>query len=199
MVILDKETVARCISQALNPMVVLTVVILLVAVEEPGADVQVAIFTSILFIFSVLIPVLQVLYMRWRGQINHLFIAERHKRLRALFFAVGSFWLGFVVLDILGAPSALRALMGCVAVLGSLVLCITRQWKISLHAVGIWACYAIIMNIYSTGAWFAMVPACAVSWARLALGAHSTAQVLGGSVVGVAIPFLFFYLVGFGV
>lgn len=199
MVVLSIQAFAQHISRVLNPMVVLTVVIVLVAVEEPDTGGHIAIFTSILFIFSVLIPVLMVLHMRWQGQINHLFIAERHKRLRVLYFVIGSFWLGVVVLDILGAPLALRALMGCVAVLGSMALFITWQWKISLHAVGIWACYAIVMTTYGAGAWLAIVPAGAVSWARLALGAHSLAQVLVGSVMGIVVPCIFFYLMGAGV
>ncbi|MDP6041337.1 MAG: hypothetical protein QGG64_22510 [Candidatus Latescibacteria bacterium] len=199
MAVFSKEMLARHISRILNPMVVLTFVIVLVAVEEPGADIHVAILASILFTFSVLIPILLVLYMRWKGQINHLFIAERHRRLRALFFVTGSFWLGCGILNILSAPLGLRVLMGCVAVLGGLALFVTWQWKISLHAVGIWACYAIIMSIYGANAWFAIVPACAVSWARLALRAHSLAQVLGGSVMGVVVPVLFFYLMGAGV
>ncbi len=185
-----KEKFAVWVSRVLNPVFVLGVVIVLVSLEASGAGTWIVLCVLIALFFTVFAPWGVVLYMRRRGEISALFIPERRDRLRPLFFFTVSSWMGVGILYLLHSPPALYALMVCVAVQGTMALLITMQWKISLHAMGLWASCAIVFALY--GSWWAVVPAVLVSWARLVLQAHSVSQILVGSIVGAGVTFLIF-------
>ena len=136
---IDKEKFAMCISRVLNPVFVLGVVIVLVSLEASGSGTWIVLCVLVALFFSVFAPWGVVLYMRRRGEISELFIPKRRDRLRPLFFYFASSWVGVGVLYLIHSPPALYALMVCVAVLSTLSLLITMQWKISLHAMGLWA------------------------------------------------------------
>ena len=187
---IDKEKFALCISRVLNPVFVLGVVIVLVSLEASGSGNWIVLCVLIALFFSVFAPWLVVLYMRRRGEISELFIPERRDRLRPLFFFTMSSWMGVGILYLIHSPPALYALMVSVAVLSTVALLITMQWKISLHAMGLWAACGVVIALY--GNWWAAVPAGLVSWARLVLQAHSVSQILVGSILGAGIAFLIF-------
>ena len=186
----NKEKFAMCVSRVLNPVFVLGVVIVLVSLEASGSGTWIVLCVLIALFFTVFAPWLVVLYLRRRGEISELFIPERRDRLRPLFFYFASSWVGVGVLYLIHSPPALYALMVCVAVQGTIALLITMRWKISLHAMGLWAACGVVIALY--GSWWAVVPAGLVSWARLVLHAHSVSQILVGSVVGAGIAFLIF-------
>lgn len=186
----NKEKFALYISRVLNPVFVLGVVIVLVSFEASGSGTWIVLCVLIALFFTVFAPWLVVLYLRRWGEISELFIPERRDRLRPLFFYFASSWVGVGVLYLIHSPPALYALMVCVAVLGTVALLITMQWKISLHAMGLWAACGVVIALY--GSWWAVVPAGLVSWARFVLQAHSVSQILVGSVVGAGVAFLIF-------
>lgn len=187
---LDKEKFALCVSRVLNPVFVLGVVIVLVSFEASGSGAWIVLCVLVSLFFTVFAPWGVVLYMRRRGDISELFIPKRRDRLRPLLFYFASSWMGVGILYLIHPPPALYALMVCVAVQGTIALLITMQWKISLHAMGLWAACGVIIALY--GSWWAVVPAGLVSWARLVLQAHSISQILVGSVVGAGVAFLIF-------
>ncbi len=187
---MDKEKFARRVSQILNPMSVLAIVIALVSVKTSGSDIWIA--ALIAFSFGAIIPLCVVWRMRQRGEIGELFIPERIDRLRPLFLFMASSWLGVGVLHLMHPPPALGALMVCVAVLSALALLITTQWKISLHAVGLWAGCAVVIALYGSSGWWAVLPAGVASWARHMLRVHSVPQILAGGIVGAGVTFLIF-------
>lgn len=186
----DKEKFAMYISQVLNPVFVLGIVIVLVSLKASGSGTWIVLCALIALFFTVFAPWGVVLFMRRRGEISELFLPERHDRLRPLFFFMASSWLGVGTLYLIHSPPALYALMVCVAVQGTIALLITMQWKISLHAMGLWAACAVVIALY--GSWWAVVPSGLVSWTRLVLQAHSVSQILAGSIVGAGIAFLIF-------
>ncbi len=186
----NKEKFAMCVSRVLNPVFVLGVVIVLVSLEAPGSGTWSVLCVLIALFFTVFAPWGVVLYMRRRGEISELFIPERRDRLRPLFFYFASSWVGVGVLYLIHSPPALYALMVCVAVQGTIALLITMRWKISLHAMGLWAACGVVIALY--GSWWAVVPAGLVSWARFVLQAHSLSQILVGSIVGAGVAFFIF-------
>ncbi len=187
---IDKEKFAMYISQVLNPMIALGIVIVLVSLKASGSGPWIVLCALVALFFTVFAPWFAVLHMRRRGEISGLFIPECRDRLRPLFFFTVSSWMGVGFLYLIHSPPALYALMVCVAVQGTIALLITMQWKISLHAMGLWAACGVVIALY--GGWWAVVPAGLVSWARLVLQAHSVSQVLVGSIVGAGIVFLIF-------
>lgn len=186
----DKEKFAMCVSRVLNPVFVLGVVIVVLSFEASGSGTWIVLCVLVSLFFTVFAPWLVVLYMRRRGEISELFIPKRRDRLRPLFFFTVSSWMGVGILYLIHSPSALYALMVCVAVLGAVALLITMRWKISLHAMGLWAACGVVIALYSS--WWTVVPAGLVSWARLVLQAHSVSQVLVGSIVGAGVAFFIF-------
>ena len=186
----DQEKFALYISRVLNPMFVMGIVIVLVSLEASGSGIWIVLCVLIALFFTVFAPWLVVLYMRRRGEISELFIPERRDRLRPLFFFCTSSWMDVGILYLIHAPPALYALMVCVAVLGTVALLITMQWKISLHAMGLWAACGVVIALY--GSWWAVAPAGLVSWARFVLQAHSVSQILVGGIVGAGVAFLIF-------
>ena len=187
---LDKEKFALCVSRVLNPVFVLGIVIVVLSFEASGSGAWIVLCVLVSLFFTVFAPWGVVLYMRRRGDISELFIPKRRDRLRPLLFYFASSWMGVGILYLIHPPPALYALMVCVAVQGTIALLITMQWKISLHAMGLWAACGVIIALY--GSWWAVVPAGLVSWARLVLQAHSISQILVGSVVGAGVAFLIF-------
>ena len=191
----DKEKFARRMSQVLNPVSVLGIVIVLVSLKASGSGTWIVLCALIALFFTVFAPWFAVLHMRRRGEISELFIPERRDRLHPLFFFMASSYLGVGILYLIHSPPVLYALMACVAVQGTIALLITMRWKISLHAMGLWASFAIVIALYGSSGWWAVVPAGMASWARLVLRVHSVSQILVGSIVGAGVTVLiFFYL-----
>lgn len=186
----EKEKFAMYISRVLNPVFVLGIMIVLVSLKASGSGTWIVLCALIALFFTVFVPWGVVLFMRRRGEISELFLPERRDRLRPLFFFMASSWLGVGILYLIDSPPALYALMVCVAVQGTIALLITMQWKISLHAMGLWAACGVVIALY--GSWWAVVPAGLVSWARLVLQAHSMSQILVGSIVGAGVAFFIF-------
>ena len=197
---MDKATFAHRISLVLNPLVVLTILIALVAFEASKSSVHAAFFAFLAFFFSCVLPMIPVIHLRRLDKVDGWFIPERSKRIRPLLLAGASFWLGVAVFYVLEAPGVFDALMVCVAVSSVIAFFISIKWKISLHALGVWAGCVIVMILYGYAGWLAVVPAGLVSWARFALGLHSHGQILAGSVVGIGVAFAVFkYFLGGGV
>ena len=187
---LDKEKFAMYISRVLNPVFVLGIVIVVLSFEASGSGAWIVLCVLVSLFFTVFAPWGVVLYMRRRGDISELFIPKRRDRLRPLLFYFASTWIGVGILYLIHPPPALYALMVCVAILGTVALLITMRWKISLHAMGLWAACGVVIALY--GSWWTVVPAGLVSWARLVLQAHSVSQVLVGSIVGAGVAFFIF-------
>lgn len=185
-----KQKIAQRVSQVLNPMVALVGVIVLASVKADGAGVWTA--AMVVFVFGVLVPLCVGWHLLRRGEISEVFIPNRADRPRPLFLFATSAWLGAGVLYLMDAPQALNALMLCVAILSVIALVVTAHWKISLHALGIWAACAVVIALYGNSGWLAVVPAGMTSWARYALRVHSVPQILAGSIVGAGIAFFIF-------
>ena len=185
-----KQKFAQRVSLVLNPLFVLAIAIALVSVKASGAGVWTA--ALVVFVFGALVPLCVVWHMLRRGAIGEVFIPHRAERPRPLFSFAMSAWLGAGVLYVMDAPQALNALMLCVAILSVIALLVTMRWKISLHALGIWAACAAVIALYGNSGWLAVVPAGMASWARYALRVHSLPQILAGSIVGAGTAFFIF-------
>ena len=185
-----KQKFAQRVSLVLNPLFVLAIAIALVSVKASGAGVWPA--ALVVFVFGALVPLCVLWHMLRRGAIGEVFIPHRAERPRPLFSFAMSAWLGAGVLCVMDAPQALNALMLCVASLSVIALLVTMRWKISLHALGIWAACAAVIALYGSSGWLAIVPAGMASWARYALRVHSLPQILAGSIVGAGTAFFIF-------
>jgi len=90
------------------------------------------------------------------------------------------------------APRQVWVLMLCYVVNMLLAVAITTRWQISVHAMGVWSPLAALTFLFGPSAlWLVPVPV-AVSWARVALGAHSIAQVAVGGTLAASSTWLLF-------
>lgn len=138
-------------------------------------------------LFTGVIPYAFVLLGVRRGKwVNH-HIPDRQHRPAALLFGVGSIVAGLTAVVVLGAPRELVAL-----VVGQLVglcvaLAVTLAWKVSIHVAVAFGSVAILVIVFGPWLYLTAVAAAAVAWSRVALKAHTLAQVLGGGVIGAMI------------
>ncbi|HEY6492893.1 MAG TPA: hypothetical protein VIZ43_06435 [Trebonia sp.] len=119
-------------------------------------------------------------------------VRVREQRFVPIAVAMAANLAGVALLGALGAPHALIALI--LAVLCTLVagLVITTRWKISGHAIAAGFTATVLTGV--CGPWllaaFLAVPL--IGWSRVILGDHDRAQVIGGTLLGVAAALLVF-------
>jgi membrane-associated phospholipid phosphatase len=120
---------------------------------------------------------------RWDG--HH--VRDREGRLVPFLALIVLSSIGLALLIVLGAPWMLVALD--VTMVSALLVtgAITIWWKVSLHAA-VAAGAAVVLVVLHGPAWLlSSLVVAAISWSRVRLGDHTTAQVVGGSVVGAAV------------
>ena len=146
----------------------------------------------IAFFFSTLLAIATVIYLKKQGIVSDVDVSIREQRVQTLVYGTIYCGVGFLLLKYLNASPLVQGLMFCYAINTAIVWFITREWKISIHAIGLsgplvalWLHgfhYPIIMGII-------LVLLCI---SRVVLKAHTPAQVIVGS--GLAMSLAYFEL-----
>ena len=146
----------------------------------------------IAFFFSTLLAIATVIYLKKQGIVSDMDVSIREQRVQPLVYGTIYCGVGFLLLKYLNAFPLVQGLMFCYAINTAIVWFITREWKISIHAIGLsgplvalWLHgfhYPIIMGI-------TLVLLCI---SRVVLKAHTPAQVIVGS--GLAMSLAYFEL-----
>jgi membrane-associated phospholipid phosphatase len=146
----------------------------------------------IAFCFSTLLAIATVIYLKKQGIVSDMDVSIREQRVQPLVYGTIYCGVGFLLLKYLNALPLVQGLMFCYAINTAIVWFITREWKISIHAIGLsgplvalWLHgfhYPIIMGI-------TLVLLCI---SRVILKAHTPAQVIVGS--GLAMSLAYFEL-----
>lgn len=174
---------ARVLTEAFQPPVVVSVLLLISPAIEPGFPGTMW-FGLLGAFFVCVLPLAYVLVMVKLGRITDHHVSDRRQRTPLLLLALASVVAGLLVLQWLNGPVSIAvmiiALIGGIAVLAV----VSAFWKMSGHASAISA--AAVISVFMFG------PACmpllllipAVGWSRVVLRAHTLAQVIVGSVFG---------------
>ena len=135
----------------------------------------------------VLLPVALVKRVRKVWAIEDIY--DPGPQMRARILALGNivYLIGFIALKMIESGpimlwSAASFLSG-----GVLVWVISRYWKISIHAVGVSGGAVILLVAGGADLWPVVLAPLAVGWARLRSGAHTTGQLVAGSVLGAGV------------
>ena len=131
------------------------------------------------------------------GRLTDKHIRRRDQRLLPLALALASVVAGLAALLLFRATPAVVVLV--LGMLGALVVIVpvTAFWKISLHsAVAAGAATALTVTFGPYAAALAWPLTVLVAAARVALRAHTTAQVIAGGLVGFLVPFGVYLLAG---
>jgi len=198
--------VATVVSYGVNPLILPPLVYGLVLFHVGAPPTDVATGMGVGAVFLSLIPLAHVGWMWTRGEIGSLEIRDRRKRTDPFLVVLGA---GLAALLLVGALDLegrrlLAALLGCHLVNTSLLLGITRWWKISVHCSSVAGAVATLAfvrvhvpGVLMDGAFVGpavlgtgLVLVALLLWARVRSRAHTLGQATAGTALGLVAPYL---------
>lgn len=159
------------------------------------------IITFIVFVFTFLLPTLNLLILYKLKYVSSLRIENREERTFPLVMtSLCYFGLFYMIHDFNIWPAIkLFILGGGICILFSAIA--NLWWKISAHMIGIGGMLGVLMAICYYMQMPVFIPVCCcvmlaglIGFARLNLEAHTPAQVYGGFISGWALQFSLFFL-----
>lgn len=191
-----KETLARLITNVLNPFLVGFVVIVLMAFEGAGTTAEALKWAAISLALSVLPVLAAVIYLVRRKKLDGVFENPRRQRTGIYLLAGGLGIFSWWLLRYLDAPGALEATFAAGAAAVFVFTIINFFWKISIHAAFITGAAAVLIIVYGGPAAWVVLLIPGVIWARVRLKQHTPAQAGVGAILAAAIVVLVFW--GYG-
>ena len=176
---------ASAVSNILNPVVFVVLCIIMIGLQV--SDDVTWQHIAILVGFSLLVPILYLLWQISKGNITDFFMQHRDQRDWIYVVAFGSNLMAAWLLNHLKAPALIRfSIIVALCQIG--VMGIINQFsKISAHASVVTLFCCLVTMLY--GSWlllsFLLVPL--VGWGRITLQKHSFRQTTAGIVVSAAI------------
>ena len=196
---------AQALSWALHPFVLPLYLTLLLFSQTAFAfftpSVKYYLAGSIL-LYGVLLPMLSIVVLRYRGWLPDWKIAERRERLVPLMIGACCYMLCATTIGRVETAVFLRKFMVAAACCEMMCALVTTRWQISLHLTGMGAAVALltVMNILAVPSMFVpllwgIAAAGALASARLYLGRHTPLQLVAGFAGGflVTLTTLFFF------
>jgi membrane-associated phospholipid phosphatase len=121
-----------------------------------------------------------------RGRWEDRYVGAKRPRLIVLAFILASVAAGLALLVGFGAPRELSGYFACMLASVAVLAAITTVWKVSIHCAVAAGSVTVLTLLF--GPW--LVPAyllvALTAWSRVALKDHTAAQVIAGSLLGVA-------------
>jgi membrane-associated phospholipid phosphatase len=121
-----------------------------------------------------------------RGQWDDRYVGAKRPRLIVLAFIIASVAVGLALLVGLGAPRELSGYIGCMLASVALLAAITLVWKVSIHCAVAAGSVTIFTLLFGPNPIPAYLLVALTAWSRVVLKDHTTAQVIAGSLLGVA-------------
>jgi hypothetical protein len=183
------STLARVLTNALNPFAIFTALYAFVAFAEAVAS-EALLFLAVELLAAVAVAGYVVL-MRRRARVGDFWISARAERLTPALFLLAAFVGLLGALSLLDAPNDLFLLTLSIGLASATVAFITLFWKVSAHCtVAGHAAAAGLLLLGPLGLIFTL-PLPLVLWARISPGAHTVPQALAGTAVGASFALLF--------
>lgn len=181
---------ARFLADALNPFTVFTALYALVAFSEASPTREAALYVAVELAAASLVA-LYVFVLRRGRRVSAFWLPTRHERLVPALFLLSAFAALLTALALLDAPDTLFYLTLSMGLAAASVAVLTLFWKASAHsAVAGHAAASGLLVLGGVGLPFVLLLP-AVLWARVASGAHTSAQVLAGAGAGAAFAIAF--------
>jgi hypothetical protein len=137
-------------------------------------------------LFAAVLPTLFISYGIRHGRWSDRNVGARRPRLLVLAFITASVAAGLILLLVLGAPPLLTGYLAFMLASVAVLAVITTVWKISIHCAVASGSVTILALTYGPLVLCGYVLVGLLGWARVAVRDHSVAQVVAGSVLGVA-------------
>ena len=174
---------ARAITEALQPPVVVAIMMLLSPAGSPGFP-GTFWYGVIAAVFTCVVPFVVLVALVRAGKVTDHHVSDRRQRGPVLALSLVIVLGGFAALGLLHAPASVMAMV--LALVGGIALLaiVSLVWKISGHAAAITSAAVSVLYLFGPGWWPALVLVPVVIWSRLLLRAHTLAQLLAGAVFG---------------
>jgi membrane-associated phospholipid phosphatase len=188
---------AKLLSRLLHPIFIPTITLAIISTKFLNIIIlsnQLNIIIIGTVIFTLLFPLLSILYLLLTKRIKSLQIEEKEERILPILFTIIWMLIGYYFLgNILEyAPVVNSIYLGMIATLG-ITLLITKYWKISLHMAAIGGCFGVFLNLqYLYGGVinyviFILILSGLLGYSRAILKAHNMRQIYSGFLLGVLI------------
>ena len=186
---------AKLLSRLLHPVFIPTITLAIISTKFLNIIIlsnQLNIIIIGTVIFTLLFPLLSILYLLFTKRIKSLQIEEKEERILPILFTIIWMLIGYYFLgNILEyAPVVNSIYLGMIATLG-ITLLITKYWKISLHMAAIGGCFGVFLNLqYIYGGVinyviFILILSGLLGYSRAILKAHNMRQIYSGFLLGV--------------
>ena len=183
------RTLARALTNVLNPFAIFTALYALAALSGSGASRALPYIALELLAAAAVAG--YVLVMRRRSRVGDFWISARAERLTPALFLLAAFVALLAALALLEAPENLLLLTLSMGLASAAVALVTLFFKASAHCtVAGHAATVGLLVLGPAGIVFA-VALLLVGWARVALGAHTTTEAIAGAGVGAVFALLF--------
>jgi hypothetical protein len=182
-------TLARSLTNLLNPFVVFTGIYALVAFAE--ADAAGALLYVTLELLAAAAVAGYVLLMQQRARVGDFWISTRAERLIPALILLTAFVVLLGALALLDAPEDLLLLTLSMGLASAAVALLTLRFKASAHCTVAGHAAAAGLLLLGPLGWIFAITLPLVVWARVAPGAHTLPQTLVGAAVGAVFAALF--------
>lgn len=182
-----QDLLARIITEVLAPWVIVLLLPLTVAWQATHSLWPMLYWGLLVSMTSSVLPMGIIVWGARSGRWDGHHVRNRGGRLIPFLALIISSTVGLTLLILLGAPWLLTALD--LSMLASLIAtgAITTRWKISMHAAVAAGAVAILAITYHPLLWLLTPLVLAISWSRVRLHDHTSAQVIAGMIAGVVI------------
>ena len=188
---------AKLLSRLLHPIFIPTITLAIISTKFLNIIIlsnQLNIIIIGTVIFTLLFPLLSILYLLFTKRIKSLQIEEKEERILPILFTIIWMLIGYYFLgNILEyAPVVNSIYLGMIATLG-ITLLITKYWKISLHMAAIGGCFGVFLNLQHIYGGvinyviFILILSGLLGYSRAILKAHNMRQIYSGFLLGVLI------------
>lgn len=190
------EKHARLVTELLAPWIWVFGLPFAVAARATGELGPTLLWGAVVGVTGSLIPMAVVLRGVGQGKYDSHHVTVREHRLVPFVATIVSVGGGWLILGLGGAPPRMLALSVSLFVSLLVMLAITfgLSWKVSMHS-GVAAGAAVVLAV-TFGPWLAStaILVAMVAWSRVALGDHTTGQVIAGAGVGAGVGGALFWV-----
>ncbi len=190
------------ISNVLNPLILPPILFAIILWEAGVSGPEIGVASALSLTLFTFAPLSYILWLYRRGEVDSIEIRSRSRRFRPL--AVSIFFYGVALITFaywpLPGSTIVAWLCACFILNTAVVMGITAFWKISIHTMSIAGVCGVLLFLLVNGyavrsaTWtWALLSGLAVPvmmWARVRLRAHTGAQVIGGALFGMILPYL---------
>ena len=192
---------AKLLSRLLHPVFTPTITLAIISTKFLNIIIlsnQLNIIIIGTVIFTLLFPLLSILYLLFTKRIKSLQIEEKEERILPILITIIWMLIGYYFLaNILDyAPIIKTIYLGMIATLFTTLL-ITKYWKISLHMAAIGGCFGVFLSIQSIYGGIInyviliLMLSGLLGYSRAILKAHNMQQIYSGFCLGVFMMIVF--------